>query len=122
MGAVAPQDHQAVQPQVLVVLLHGGHLVQAVGVGDPHLLEGLPGGAQDGAAFGQDAGEIPGGELVVVAVNEPLIALLKTVDLHIRVFAQGFDHPSHGRVQGLAVAAAGEHSDFQHVLRSFLSR
>ena len=121
VGTVAAQYHQTVQIQGLVVLLHGRHLVQTVGIGDAHLLEGLPGGAQDGAALGQDAGEIPGGELMVVAVNEPLVALLKTVNLHVRVFAQGFDHAPHGCVQGLAVAAAGEHSDFQHIVRSFLS-
>ena len=121
VGAVAPQNHQAVQIQGFIVFLHGGHLVQAVGVGDPHLLEGLPGGTQNGAPLGQNAGEVPGGELVIVAVDQALVALLKTVDFHVRVLAQGFDHAPHGCVQGLAVAAAGEHSDFQHIVRSFLS-
>jgi hypothetical protein len=116
MGAVAPQDHQAVQLELVVVLLHGRHLVHAVGPRDLDGLEGGAAGAKEGAALGEDAGEVGVGEEPEAAVDEALIAVLEAVDLHLLVGVEhGLGHAPHGRVEGLAVPAAGEHSDAFHV-------
>lgn len=116
MGAVAAQDYKAVQLELVVVLLHGFHLVQAVLVGILDGLEGGPGGAQDGAALGQDAGEVLAGEHLELAVDQAPVAVLEAVDLHL-LFAvvQRLHHAPHGRVQRLAVSAAGQHTDSLHV-------
>ena len=52
LRAVAAEDDQAVQPQFVVILLHGLDLVQALFVRHAHHLERLAGGAQYGAAPG----------------------------------------------------------------------
>ena len=116
MGAVAAQDHQAVKLELVVVLLHGLHLVQAVLIGILDGLERGSGGAQDGAALGQDAGEVLAGEHLELAVDQAPVAVLEAVNLHL-LFAvvQRLHHAPHGRVQRLAVSAAGQHTDSLHV-------
>ena len=120
VGAVAAQDHQAVQLELVVGLLHGGHLVHAVVPGDLDGLEGGAAGAQEGAALGEDAGEVRVGEQPEAAVDQALVAVLKAVDLHLlpRVQQRLGDAP-HGRVQGLTVPAAGQHTDSLHDKPSF---
>ena len=71
------------ETSVCRIFLHGTHLVQPVGIGLAHQLEGLAGGAQNGAPLGQDAGEVMAGQLVIVAVDQALVALFKSIDLHI---------------------------------------
>ena len=116
LAAVAPQHHQAVQPQAAVGVFHGLHLVQAVFVGGAHQLEGLAAGAQEGAAPGEQAGEVDGGELFVVLVHQALVAVDEADDFHAAAVdvVKALGHAAHGGVEGLAVAAAGEHSDSFH--------
>ncbi len=123
MGAVAAKDDQAVQLELVVGLLHGGNLVHAVGAGDLDGLEGGAAGTQEGAALGEDAGEVRVGEQPEAAVDQALVAVLKAVDLHLlpRVQQRLGDAP-HGRVQGLAVPAAGQHADSFHGKPSFKVR
>ena len=45
LGAVSAQNHQAVQTQLMVSMLHRLHLVQSVGIRHAHLLERLTGAA-----------------------------------------------------------------------------
>ena len=115
MGAIAPQDHQAVQLQLVVGLLHGRHLVHAVLAGDLDGLEGRAAGAQEGAALGENAGEVGVGQKPEAPVNQALVSVQKAVDFHllVRVVQRLGDAP-HGRVQGLAVPAAGQHTDSFH--------
>ena len=55
LGSVSAQDHQAVQTQLVVGLLHGLHLVQPLLVRHPHHLERLTGASQNRAALCQDS-------------------------------------------------------------------
>ena len=115
MGAVAAQDYQAVQLQLVVGLLHGGHLVHAVLARDLDRLERRAAGSQEGAPLGENTGEISVSQELEFAVDQALIAVLKAVDLHrLPGIEQCLGNAPHGRVQGLAVAAAGKHSDSFH--------
>ena len=112
LGAVAAQNHQAVQLHLFIVVLHGGHLVHAVLVNDPDGLEGLAGGAQNGAPLGENAGEVRGLHELVFSEDQPLIAVLDAVNLHVfaKFLVKPLGHAPNRRVQPLAVAAAGEDS------------
>ena len=118
LAAVAAQHHQAVQPQAAVSIFHGLYLVQAVFVGLAHILEGLTAGTQDGAAHGEDAGEVHGGELLVILVDQALVAVDETDQLHaISVnVVKALGHAPQCGVQRLAVSAAGKQSDSFHKL------
>ena len=108
VGAVAAQDHQAVQLQLVIGLLHGRHLVHAVRAGLADGLEGRAAAAQEGAALGEDAGKIGVIQETELAVDQSLIAVQETVDLYVLFgVEQRLGHPAHGGVQRLAVAAAG---------------
>ena len=115
MGAVAPQDDQAVQLELVVGLLHGRNLVHPVLSGYLDGLEGCAAGPQERASLGQDAGKVGVGQQLEPSVDQSLVAVLKTVDLHLfsRVEQRLGDAP-HGRVQGLTVPAAGQHTDPFH--------
>ena len=110
LGAVAAQDHQAVQIQAVVGVQHGGHHVVAVLVHNG--LAGdvlLAGGAQDGAALGDDAGEVTGLHKFVVPLHQTPVAVVHAEDLDIvHVLEQGFTHAPDGGVEPLAVTAAGD--------------
>ena len=122
VGAVAPQDHQTVEPG----LLHRGqHLLQlgllAVVPGLGHLLEGLAGGAKDGAAQGEDVGKVPGLHLVVVPLDKTPVAVPDAIDGHLvaKLVVEGLGHAPQGGIQALAVAAAGEHPDLHALVLLF---
>ena len=115
VGAVAAQDHQAVQLELVVGLLHGGHLVHAVLAGNLDGLEGGAAGTQERAPLGEDAGKVGVGQEPEASINQPLVSVLEAVDLHLLAgIEQGLGDAAHGRVQGLAVPAAGQHSDSFH--------
>ena len=79
------------------------------------VLKGVRLGAKEGAALGEDAGEVGVGQQLEPAVDQPLVTVLEAVNLHLfsRVEQRLGDAP-HGRVQGLAVPAAGQHTDSFH--------
>ena len=115
MGAVSAQDDQTVQLEFVIGLLHGRHLVHAVGARFADGLEGGAAAAQEGAAFGEDAGEIGVIQKAEFTVNQSLIAVQKAVNLHgFLCVEQRLRHPAHGWIQRLAVAAAGQHTDSFH--------
>ena len=53
--SVAAQDHQAVQIQSAVVLLHGCYLVQSVFIRNAHILKRLTGASKNRTSAGQDS-------------------------------------------------------------------
>ena len=110
MGAVAAQAEQAVQLGGAVVFLHRGDLVHLVVLDHAHLFKGGALGAQDGAAHGQDAGELVGGHLTVVAVDQAVVAVHDADDLDFVAHAvvQGLCHTAQGGVQAGAVAAGSK--------------
>ena len=57
-----------------------------------------------------------GGELFVVLVHQALVAVDEADDLHAVAVdvVEALGYAAHGGVEGLAVAAAGEHSDPFH--------
>ena len=77
------QYDQHVQLELVVGLLHGGHLVDAVLLDDLYGLEGGAAGAQERAALGEDAGEIAVCQQTELAVDEALIAVEEAVDLNL---------------------------------------
>ena len=115
MGAVASQDHQAVQLELVIGLLHGRNLVHPILPGDLDGLEGCAACPKERAALGQDTGEVSVGQQLEPSVDQPLVTILEAVDLHFfsRVEQRLGDAP-HGRVQGLTVPAAGQHTDPFH--------
>ncbi len=116
VGAVAPEDHQTVQLQLVIILLHGLHLVEAVLVRIFDGLEGSTGGSQHSAALGQDAGEVLARQHLELAVDQPSISVQKTVDLQLLpAVVQRLHNPPHSRIQGLTVPAAGQHANSPHV-------
>ena len=83
-------------------------------------LEGGAAGAQEGAALGEDAGEIVVGQQAEAAVDQALIAVQEAVHFHLFLgVEQGLRDAAHGRVQGLAIAAGGQHTDANHGDTSF---
>ena len=108
MGAVAAQDHQAVQLQLIIGLLHGRDFIHTV---RSNLLNGFkrrPTAAQKCSTFGENTGKVIIGQESKFSVNQPLITVQKSVDFHfLRGVIQGFGHTAHGGVQRLTIAAAG---------------
>ena len=86
MCAVASQDHQAVQVQLVVGMLHGLYLVQSVFVRHPHQLEGLPGCPKDRSAQCQDSGKVPGSQHLEIGIDQSFISFLKSIDFYIVSF------------------------------------
>ena len=123
MGAVAAQNHKAVQLKLMVILLHSFHLIQAVCIGILYRLKGSAGGSENGSALGQDSGKILAGKHHKLSVDQALIAVQKSVDLYFFTTGkQCLYHTSHRGIQCLAISAAGQHSDSLHgfALRQFI--
>ena len=55
LGSVAAQDHQAVQTQFVVILLHGLYLVQSVFIRYAHIFKRLTRASKDRTSAGQDS-------------------------------------------------------------------
>ena len=113
VGAVAAQAEQAVQLGLLVGLFHGLDLVDVVLLNDAHLFERGALGAQDGAAHRQNAGKLAGVHLAVVAVDQAVVAVEYTDDLHLVAHAlvQRLGCAADGGVQAGAVAAGSQDAD-----------
>ena len=113
MGAVAAQAEQAVQFGGAVVFLHRGNLVHLVLLDHAHLFERGALGAQNGAAHGQNAGELVRGHLPEVAVDQAVVAVHDADDLDLIAHAvvQRFGHAAQGSVQAGAVAAGSQNTN-----------
>ena len=107
MRTVTAKDHETVKAKLIIVLLHGFHFVQPVGIRILDRLERGPGGSQDRAALGKDAGEILVCQHAEITVNQSSVAIEEAIDLDLFLTVrQGLHHTSHGCVQGLAVTTA----------------
>ena len=97
----------------MVGLLHGLDLVQTVLIGIADGLERAAAGSQHRAAPGQDSLEVPAVQDPEMAVDQALVAVLEAVEFYrlAGILRDGFVDTAHSRVQCLAVAAAGEHTD-----------
>ena len=110
VGAVAAQTQQAVQLGGAVVFLHRGNLVHLVVLNHAHFFEGGALGAQNGSAYGQNAGKFIRGHLTVVAVDQAVIAVHNANDLNFiaHPVIQRLGHAAQGSVQAGAVAARSQ--------------
>ncbi len=109
--AVAAQTDQTVQLGLFIGLLHRFDLVDLVLADDAHLGEGGAAGTQNGAAQGQDAGEVALLHLAVVAFDQAGIAILNTDDFGVKQGVARAGHAADTGVQAGAVAAGGEDAD-----------
>ena len=99
MGAVTTENYKAVQLQLVIVLLHGFHFVQPVGIRILDRLERGPGGSQDRAALGKDAGEILVCQHAEITVNQSSVAIEEAIDFDLFLTVrQGLHHTSHGSI------------------------
>ena len=112
LAAVAAEHAEAVEPQLPISRLHQFHFVVAVFVRLCHLLERLPAGAEQGAAPRENAGKIILQEQAVVLIHEAAITVPKADNVHAVIqIVERFCDTAHRRIQRLAVAAAGQHTD-----------
>ena len=99
VGAVTTENYKAVQLQLIIILLHGFHFVQPVGIRILDRLERGPGGSQDRAALGKDAGEILVCQHAEITVNQSSVAIEEAIDLDLFLTVrQGLHHTSHGSI------------------------
>ena len=99
VGAVTTENYKAVQLQLVIVLLHGFHFVQPVGIRILDRLERGPGGSQDRAALGKDAGEILVCQHAEITVDQSSVAIEEAIDLDLFLTVrQGLHHTSHGSI------------------------
>ena len=112
-GAVSAAHDQAVQLQLVIGLFHGLYLVDAVLVRNADGLEGAAACAQDRAASGQYTLEISSGQDPEFPVDQALIAIFKAIKFNrfLGVVDNTLVYAAKGRIQGLAVAAACQHTD-----------
>ena len=85
VGTVAAQDDQAVELIFPVIFQHHVQLGLAAKFrhGQAHRFKRLAGGAQNGAAQGEDAGKIAGVHLADVPVDQSAVSVPDAVDVHI---------------------------------------
>ena len=77
--SVTAQDDQTVQIQLVVSLLHGLDLVQSVLIRNTHQLKRLAAGTQNRSTLCQDTGEIGRCKQPVIAIDQALISVLKSI-------------------------------------------
>ena len=77
--AIAAAHNQAVKLQLMISLFHCLNLIQTILIGIADGLEGASAGTEHGAATGQDTFEIPAVKNAEFAVDQALIAVLKSV-------------------------------------------
>ena len=107
VSAVATENYKAVQLQLIIILLHGFDFIQSVGIRILDRLERGPGGSQDRAALGKDAGEILVCQHAEITVNQSSVTVQKTINFNLFLAVrQGLHHASHGCVQCLTVTTA----------------
>ena len=123
MGAVAAQTQQTVELCVLVGLFHGGDLVDLVLLDHAHHLKRGALGAEDGTAQSQDAAEVVLGHILEIAVDQAMISVQDTNDLHVVPHAgvQRFGDAADGRVQARAVTAGSEDTNTFFQCKSLFS-
>ena len=107
MRPVSAKDHDAVQAQLVIVLLHGIHLVDAVLIRILNGLKRRPGAAKDRASLCQNTGKVAAVQHTEISVDEPLVTVYEPIDFHLLLAVyKAFHNASHGSVERLAVTAA----------------
>ena len=82
MRAGAAYRYETVEPHGFIVAHHLGELAFAVVAHHFHLLEGLAGRTQNGAALIEYALEVVAAEEIALAADEPAVAIGNAHELH----------------------------------------
>ena len=110
--SVSPEDHQAVQTQFVVILLHGLYLVQSVFIRCTHQLERLSGCSKDRSALCQDSRKIFCRKHTVIAVDQTFVSIIKSINFEfLNICTETFDYSSHCCIECLTVTAACQHTN-----------
>ena len=80
---ISTKDHEAVQTQFVIRLLHGFHLIETFFVRYTHQFKRLTGCTEDRASTGQDTGKIPRTQHPVFAIDQSFISIIKTINLKV---------------------------------------
>ena len=112
VGAVAAQSDQTIQLEILIGLFHRSNLVHAVFFHHAHVAERTAAGAQNGAAQGEDTGELLLAHLLILAFDQAAITVADTDDLRIKKLVGCAGNAADGCIQAGAIPAAGENTDF----------
>ena len=102
----------------MISLLHSRHFVDSVLVGLTDRLEGNAACSEDRAAPCKDALEILSRKDAELTVYQSLIAVFKSVELDgfLGVVDDAFEYAAHRGIECLAVTAACQKTDSQHLL------
>ena len=116
MRTVAAQNDQAVQLSLLVGFEHTIQLGYAVLIRNLHHFKRLTGGSQNRAADGQNTGKITRAHDLCLILNQTAVTIEKTDNFNVgaKFLIQCLCNTADGRVQTLAIAAAGQHTDSFH--------
>ena len=116
--AVAAAHDQTVKLQFVICLLHCRHFVDSVLIGLADRLEGNAACSEDRAASCKNALKILSRQNAELAVDQALVAVFKSVELHrfFGVVDDAFEYAAHRGIERLAVAAACQKTDSQHLL------
>ena len=122
MGAVSAHHDQTVKPHFAIALFHASDLIDRTVIDDAYFFKRLPRGAEDGSAKRQNAGKISFFHDLIIALDESGIAVTDAVDGNVilKFFIQRLCNAAHGCIQPLAIAAAGQKTDFFHKRSSLL--
>ena len=115
MCAVAAENYQAVQLQLIIGLFHRRHFVDTVCAGLTDQLVRSTAAAKDCAALCQNTRKIVIRHQTELSVDQSLITVLKAIDFNVfRAVIKHLCHASHRCIQCLTVAAAGQHTYSLH--------
>ena len=115
LGSVSAENHQAVEAELVIVLLHGFHLVEAILIRLSHQFERLTGCTENCTAAGKNTGKIVIRQHPVIAVDEALVSIHKTIDFQlIQIIRQALNYAPHSSIQSLTVASACQHTNSHH--------
>ena len=115
LAPVPPEDIQAVQAKLVVVLHHRFNLVQPVLVRVIDRLEGRAGRSKDCSALCQNAREILACQKPVIPVNHALVPVHEPIYFQlVNVVGQCLYDAAHGRIQCLAIAPGSQQTYSLH--------
>ena len=96
VSSVTAQNNHAVQFQLIVILLHRLDLIKPVFIRLTHQLKRGSGAAENGAALRQNTRKIVPCQNSEIPINHTLIAIQKTINLHVLTAAgKALHHASH---------------------------
>ena len=78
---IATKDHEAVQTQFVIRLLHGFYLIETFFVRYTHQFKRLTGCTEDRTATGQNTGKIFCCQHSIISVDQTLVSVHESIDL-----------------------------------------